>query len=305
MASDRLTTSGPGSPASCGESGASKSEQSCSACGQVTPQALRFHANGCAIWQCGICGLGRADTKGFDPGAYYTADYFSGRHNDGYSDYRGAEPVLRREFAHSADFVRRFSAGNRLLDLGCAYGFFLKEAAQRHFEVFGIELAEDAAQSCRDAGLNVFSGVADEANMTSIGKVDIITMFDVIEHLPQPRETLALCARHLKPGGVIVITTGDFASLAAQWAGRKWRLMTPPQHLWFFTRESLRRMGATLGLTIEHFDHPGKIVPLSLIMFQLRRMIGLRGPVIAAASHVGIPVNLFDAMRVVLRKGQA
>jgi hypothetical protein len=40
-------------------------------------------------------------------------------------------------------------------------------------------------------------------------------------------------------------------------------------------------------------------------MFQLRRMIGLRGPVIAAASHVGIPVNLFDAMRVVLRKGQA
>ena len=60
---------------------------------------------------------------------------------------------------------------------------------------------------------------------------------------------------------------------------------------------------ATLGLTMEHFEHPAKIVPLSLIMFQLRRMIGLRR--VAAANKVGIPVNLFDAMRVVLRKGQA
>ena len=279
------------------------SEQSCSACGRVTPQALRFHANGCAIWQCVTCGLGRADTKDFDPGAYYTADYFSGGRSDGYSDYRGAEPVLRREFAHSADFVRRFSDGSRLLDLGCAYGFFLKEAAKRHFEILGIELAEDAAESCRQAGLNVLSGIADEANMTRIGEVDVITMFDVIEHLPQPRESLALCVRYLKPGGVIVITTGDFASLAARWAGSKWRLMTPPQHLWFFTKESLRRMATTLGLTMEHFEHPAKIVPLSLIVFQLRRMIGLRGPLGAAANQVGIPVNLFDAMRVVLRKG--
>ena len=279
------------------------SEQSCSACGRVTPQALRFHANGCAIWQCVTCGLGRADTKDFDPGAYYTADYFCGGRSDGYSDYRGAEPVLRREFAHSADFIRRFSNGSRLLDLGCAYGFFLKEAAKRHFEILGIELAEDAAELCRQAGLNVLSGIADEANMTRIGEVDVITMFDVIEHLPQPRESLALCVRYLKPGGVIVITTGDFASLAARWAGSKWRLMTPPQHLWFFTRESLRRMAATLGLTMEHFEHPAKIVPLSLIMFQLRRMIGLRGPLGAVANQVGIPVNLFDVMRVVLRKG--
>ena len=279
------------------------SEQSCSACGRVTPQALRFHANGFAIWQCVTCGLGRADTKDFDPGAYYTADYFCGGRSDGYSDYRGAEPVLRREFAHSADFVRRFSDGSRLLDLGCAYGFFLKEAAKRHFEILGIELAEDAAESCRQAGLNVLSGIADEANMTRIGEVDVITMFDVIEHLPQPRESLALCVRYLKPGGIIVITIGDFASLAARWAGSKWRLMTPPQHLWFFTKESLRRMATTLGLTMEHFEHPAKIVPLSLIMFQLRRMIGLRGSLVAVTNQVGVPVNLFDAMRVVLRKG--
>ena len=276
--------------------------QACTACGETTAHAFRFKVSGCAIWQCQRCGLGHAETSGFDPNAYYTASYFSGERSDGYLDYQGSEPVLRREFAHSVDFVRRFRPSGRLLDLGCAYGFFLKEA-QRHFEVTGIELAEDAALACRQAGLQVYSGIADEATMARVGEVDVITLFDVIEHLPQPRETLALCSRHLKPGGVIVLTTGDFAALTARWAGAKWRLMTPPQHLWFFTRESLRRMALPLGLSIEHFDHPGKIVPLSLIVFQLKRMIGVRGSQLPTASHIGVPVNLFDAMRVVLRRG--
>jgi 2-polyprenyl-3-methyl-5-hydroxy-6-metoxy-1,4-benzoquinol methylase len=274
----------------------------CAACGETTHHLFRFKANGCEIWQCERCGLGWAKTSGFDPSTYYTTDYFSGRCGDGYSDYRGAEPVLRREFARSVDFVRRFFSSGRLLDLGCAYGFFLKEA-RCHFEVSGIELSEHAAAACRQAGLNVLSGVVDEANMARVGEVDVITMFDVIEHLPQPGETLALCYRYLKPGGIIVITTGDFAALAARWAGAKWRLMTPPQHLWYFTRESLRRMSAQIGFFMEHFVHPAKLVPLSLIVFQLRRMLGMRGSAITVANGVGIPVNLFDAMRVVLRKG--
>jgi 2-polyprenyl-3-methyl-5-hydroxy-6-metoxy-1,4-benzoquinol methylase len=257
--------------------------------------------NACEIRQCPSCGLGWAETSGFDPGSYYTADYFSGGRSDGYSDYCGAEQVLRREFAHSVDFLRRHLDGGRLLDLGCAYGFFLKEA-RPYFDVSGIELAEDAAESCRQASLHVLSGVADEANMAHIGEVDVITMFDVIEHVQRPRETLELCARYLRPGGVMVITTGDFASLTARLMGTRWRLMTPPQHLWFFTKESIRRMTAPLGFSLEHFDHPAKIVPLSLIIFQLRRMFGMRGPPALIAPAVGVPVNLFDAMRIVLRK---
>lgn len=273
----------------------------CPACGQATPHAYRFTVNGCAIWQCNGCGLGRTDAKGFEPDAYYTGGYFSGQHSDGYADYRGAEPVLRREFARSVAFVRRFCPSGRLLDLGCAYGFFLKEA-RPYFDVSGIELAEDAAQSCRQAGLSVLSGVADEANMARVGEVDVITLFDVIEHLPQPYDTLALCGRHLKPGGLIVITTGDFVSLTARLMGAAWRLMTPPQHLWFFTPESIRRMAQSLGLSVVHLDYPTKIVPLSLIFFQLRRMLGMRSSPRATVGRVGVPVNLFDAMRIVLRK---
>jgi SAM-dependent methyltransferase len=272
----------------------------CPACGGLTDQRLRFRVNGCDILQCSECGVGRAEVAGFDPAAYYTRDYFSGRHADGYADYLGAEPVLRREFAHSVDFIRKFRRGGKLLELGSAYGFFLMEAA-RYFEVAGIELAGDAAEYGRHAGLNVMRGMADEAKLRQIGPVDVIVLFDVIEHLADPRETLALCRRQLKPGGIIVLTTGDFGSLMARLAGAKWRLMTPPQHLWFFTRESMRRLASGLGLAMEHFDHPWKTVPASLIAFQLRRMLGLRAVQAPGASRIGVPVNLFDAMRIVLR----
>jgi SAM-dependent methyltransferase len=275
--------------------------QACPACGKLTEHRFRYRRNGCDIWQCSRCGLGRAETTGFDPRAYYTDEYFSGAHSDGYADYRAAEGVLRREFARSVALIRRYCPSGRLLDVGCAYGFFLQEAAP-YYDVTGIELADAAAEHCRRRGLNVLSGVADETNLARIGEVDVITLLDVIEHLPQPRDTLALCCRYLRPGGIILITTGDFASVPARLAGARWRLMTPPQHLWFFTPQSLRQTATTLGLSWERCDHPGKLVQVSLILFQLGRMLGFRGGAPAAASRIGIPVNLFDAMRIVLRK---
>jgi len=77
--------------------------------------------------------------------------------------------------------------------------------------------------------------------------------------------------------------------------------MTPPQHLWFFTRESFRRWGNRIGMRIESYGHPWKIVPLSLIAFQLARAVG-RSVTFPIGARLGLPVNLFDAMRIVLRK---
>ena len=273
----------------------------CLACGRDSPQRYLYARNGCSVFQCEECGLGRSEAAHFDPAAYYTKEYFSGQHADGYGDYRGSEPVLRREFARTVAVIQRHRAGGRLLELGCAYGFFLEEA-KRCFDVAGIELAADAAEHCRRAGLNVLTGLPDARNLASLGAIDVIVLLDVIEHLPDPCETLRLSVRHLNPGGIIVLTTGDFSSLYARLAGARWRLMTPPQHLWFFTQDSMRRFAADLGLAVEHIDHPWKIVPVSLVFFQLRRMLGLRHAAAASASSLGLPVNLFDAMRIVLRK---
>jgi SAM-dependent methyltransferase len=273
----------------------------CPACDRATAHRVLYRKNDCNILRCGECGLGRTDATGFDPASYYTGDYFDGGHADGYADYLGAEQVLRREFRQTLDLIRSLRPSGRLLEIGCAYGFFLSEAAP-HYDVTGIELAADAAAHARSRGLRVITGIADEATLAPLGQFDVVALLDVIEHLPQPRDTLALCERHLNPGGIVVITTGDFGSLPARLMGAHWRLMTPPQHLWFFTRTSMLRLGNALGLAMQRFEHPWKTVPVSLIAFQLGRMLGLRGGRRGTASRVGIPVNLFDAMRVVLRK---
>jgi SAM-dependent methyltransferase len=273
----------------------------CPSCARSTPQRFLYRKNGCDIWQCAECGLGRTETAGFDPAAYYTDGYFSGTHADGYADYRGAEPVLRREFARAVDFLRRHRDGGKLLEIGCAYGFFLHEA-KRYFDAVGIEPVEEAVAHARGAGLNVLHGIAEPQLLDRLGRFDAIVLLDVIEHLPDPRDTLGLCARQLNRGGVVMVTTGDFGSGVARLAGEKWRLMTPPQHLWFFTQESMRRLAASLGLELVACDHPWKVVPLSLIVFQCRRMLGRSPSRTPKGSRIGVPVNLFDAMRVVMRK---
>jgi SAM-dependent methyltransferase len=274
---------------------------SCPACGVPTGQRYLYSKEACDILQCEECGLGRAETTGFDPFSYYSKEYFSGGQPDGYADYLGAEPVLRSEFARVLAFLRLYCSRGRLLEIGCAYGFFLREA-RRHFDVSGIELAEDAAAYCRRLGLNVLQGGVDEDKFRRLGMLDVIVLLDVIEHLPNPRETIDLCSRYLSPGGVLLLTTGDFGSIVARVSGAKWRLMTPPQHLWFFTRQSLRRFAEGACLEFVSYDHPWKLVPLSLITFQLARILGMRPTRRPQASGFGIPVNLFDAMRVVLRK---
>ena len=271
----------------------------CPACNARTSHRFLYLKNRCEIFQCATCGLGRAQAPAFDPAAYYTGGYFSGDHADGYADYRGAEPVLRREFARTVDFIRRYRRSGKLLEVGCAYGFFLQEA-KRYFTVAGIELAADAAAHCRRQGLAVETGTAEAIGHS--GPFDVIVLLDVIEHLPDPHAAMAALARALALDGVIVLTTGDFASLAARTLRSAWRLMTPPQHLWFFTPRSMERLAVSAGLEIAALDHPWKIVPLSLVAYQLGRLAGIRAKL--PASRVGLPINLFDAMRVVLRRKQ-
>jgi SAM-dependent methyltransferase len=268
----------------------------------VTPHRFLFIKNGCDVFQCGSCGLGRADGSSFDPLAYYNQGYFSGGQSDGYADYCSAEPVLRREFARTVEFIQDRKPQGRLLEIGCAYGFFLDEARRAGFEVSGIEPAELAAAHARDLGLNIVCGMLTETTFKSLGTLDVIVLLDVIEHLPDPHEALALCADHLRPDGIIVLTTGDFGSIVAQSTGAHWRLMTPPQHLWFFNRDSVASLAHSVGLRIESSDHPWKFVPLSLVVFQLGRMLGRKAAASSIGSRFAIPVNLFDAMRVVLSK---
>jgi SAM-dependent methyltransferase len=277
---------------------------SCPACSEETSHSRLFTVNKCEIVQCRTCGLGRTLAPGFQPDSYYTKSYFNGSIADGYADYEGSGPILLREFGKVVHEIEKFvPAGGHVLEVGCAYGFFLK-AARTRFEVTGIEIADSAVQSCRLDGLRVYHGVVSGPLLASIGQVDAVVLLDVIEHLPDPEDDLRLLTRALRPGGVMIVSTGDFASVLARYMGPKWRLMTPPQHLWYFTPVSLRKLAKRVGLETLDISYPWKLVPMGLVIFQLKRMLGLRTQNSTSNANayrsLCIPLNLFDAMRVTL-----
>ena len=276
----------------------------CPACNAVEQQKYLYPVNNCAVTRCAGCGVGRALPDAFDPAAYYTGDYFNGGREDGYFDYEHSADVLRREFrAIVEDLQTQFGPGARLLEVGCAYGYFLQEA-RHHFDVEGIEISRDAVHACHRAGLTqVRCGTIASVQLDELGGFDVIVMLDVIEHLEHPSEDIERLASLLRPGGMIVISTGDFSSFFARRMGRRWRLLTPPQHLWFFTPKAIDHMARRSGLRTLRVKYPWKLIPVSLIAHQAKRMLGWNWlPIPKLLSAVGVPVNLFDAMRISLRK---
>jgi 2-polyprenyl-3-methyl-5-hydroxy-6-metoxy-1,4-benzoquinol methylase len=247
--------------------------------------------------------LGSATKGNFDPELFYVGDYFNGKIREGYADYLGSEPVLRGEFRRIVDCVRQIAPSGTLIEIGAAYGFFLLEA-KAHYQVHGVEIAEEAAEFARARGLDVRTGALTRSILEEIGPIDIAVMLDVIEHLEDPKAALELCGEFLRPSGAVILTTPDFDSVLARITGKSWRNMTPPQHLWYFTRDSITRMAAAAGLEVCQISRPWKRVPMSLIVQLISRYTGLELPrsTLTSLSKTGFPVNLFDAMRIVLRK---
>jgi SAM-dependent methyltransferase len=273
----------------------------CPVCGRDESFRYMYEVKRFVIGKCARCGLGATELPpDFDPKSIYTEDYFEGGHDDGYADYAKSEIILRHEFRDAVAALRPFATpSGKLLEVGCAYGFFLKEAKD-HFDVCGIEVSEHASNIARSSGLDVTTGMLSPEFLTQKGPFDAAVMLDVIEHLGEPDRVIEMLRDGLKPGGALLLTTGDWSAALSRVMGAKWRLMTPPQHLFFFDPKTLEGLLGRLGFRVQSVTHPWKRVPLSLILYQLSRYAPLsllrkRLPELRG----GLPLNLFDAVRVV------
>jgi SAM-dependent methyltransferase len=272
----------------------------CPVCGDSRQAEQIFVRDGFPILRCSGCGVGKTDLPaGFATESIYNEGYFQGEQADGYSDYLGSENVLRAEFRTVVEDLRRAGASRgKLLELGCAYGFFLAEAAP-HFEVQGIEVSEMAARFCRSRGLDVEQGILTDEYVDRRAPFDAVVMLDVVEHLAEPDVVMNLLHRAMEPGGRLMISTGDWESALSRIMGKNWRLMTPPQHTFFFSPRTMSAMLARVGFKVVECRKPWKRVPFDLALYQLGRILGMKKPPRLEGIHLGLPVNLFDAFRMV------
>jgi SAM-dependent methyltransferase len=256
--------------------------------------------NGFEIVEC-TCGLARTVLPdGFDIASIYTKDYFQGGHRDGYADYEGSGDELRHEFRRIFHALQRHVKGGKLIELGCAYGYFLEEAATS-FEVTGVEISDHARQVCHGRGLVVEREASPEL-LAKRGPFDAAVMLDVLEHMQEPGETLDILHGALRPGSQLLLTTGDYGSLLARAMGKRWRLMTPPQHLWFFSPRTVTALLERHGFRVHTVEHPWKLVPLALVAYQASRYVGGQDLVRKFVPPGKLPINLFDAMRVIAER---
>lgn len=204
--------------------------------------------------RCVECGLVRLDPVISQQAAraLYDEGYFRGGSSYGYLDYEADERLHR---VNAVDRLGRLATAGarppgRLVDVGCAHGFFLDEARAAGWEVAGVEISPEASRHARERlGIDVVESLAD---VERTGRpVDVVTMFQVLEHLTAPREALEISRRILCPGGVLLIETWDLGSLVARLSGRHWQQVSPPSVVTLYDRatltDALRRAGFRVG----------------------------------------------------------
>jgi SAM-dependent methyltransferase len=275
----------------------------CVLCETATEHEVLFEKWGYPILRCSGCQLTSTDIRrDFDAASIYSQGYFCGARRDGYADYAGSEPVLRKEFRRMIERLHGYDrSAKRLLEIGCAHGFFLLEA-QRYFECYGIEISDEAAKLCQSRGLTVHCGTVESEFLKANSPFDAVVMLDVIEHLQNPAEVLKMLYASLSRRGLLMISTGDWASALARIMKKHWRLMTPPQHLFFFSRKTLIDLLSKAGFRVVYCARPWKSVPLGLAAYQMGNRLGTRLRFLESLNWLAAPVNLFDTIQVIARK---
>jgi len=138
----------------------------------------------------------------------------------------------------------------RVLDVGCGRGQLLRAFRERGWGVEGTELNESAAAFARDV-LKIPVTIAPAFALPWPDQTfDAVTMWHVLEHLPNPGAALREAARVLRPDGVLFAGTPNFGSPEARWTRDKWFHLDVPRHLTHFTPESLRSALATAGFDV-------------------------------------------------------
>ncbi|WP_396187669.1 class I SAM-dependent methyltransferase [Flavobacterium sp.] len=139
------------------------------------------------------------------------------------------------------------SKGN-LLDIGAGTGDFLNEANKQGWTTLGYEPNNSAKILAENKGV-VFT---DDIFVLPNASFDVITMWHVLEHVPNLEEYIANLKRLLKPGGTIIIAVPNYKSFDAQYYGRFWAAYDVPRHLWHFSKSSIKRLFSDHDLKLFH-----------------------------------------------------
>jgi 2-polyprenyl-3-methyl-5-hydroxy-6-metoxy-1,4-benzoquinol methylase len=154
--------------------------------------------------------------------------------------------------------------GRKLLDVGAYTGVFVEIAARHGWDAWGVEPSRWAVSEAQSQGLNVIQGTVGTADLPK-GAFDVVTMWDVIEHLTDPLSALQGAHDLLKPGGLLVVHTIDIGSIFARLMRSRWPWLME-MHIYYFDRRTLRLMMEKAGFTVTKIRAQGRTLRLGYLM---------------------------------------
>jgi SAM-dependent methyltransferase len=198
----------------------------------------------------------------------------------------------RTIYEQGLTFVERERGVGRLLDIGCAFGVFMQIASARGWNVKGVEVSPYASRYAREQrGLDVVTGSGADVRHPD-NSFDLVTMWDVLEHVRDARASVQAAARWLKPGGYFLVTTDNYDSLLSRLGGAAYAVSFGmfaypierfyiPFNSCYFTRRDVTALFQNAGLQEHHFrgiDYPIDKIKLGAAERQLLRVLyGLGG----------------------------
>jgi len=237
----------------------------------------------------------------------YEGDYFTGGE---FGDYASQQPAFARNFrAYLARMRRAGATGGRLLEVGCAYGFFLDEA-RRDFDALGMDVNAEAIAAARSRGANAIC--QEFLDFTPPTDFDVVCLWDTIEHVLDPRAYLERAHAVLAPRGWVFLTTGDVGSLMARLRGPRWRMIHPPSHVNYFSRATMTRLLDRSGFDAVSIGSVGTWRDVANALHLLA--LFSKAPAVRGVAHaldrvlarrlpsIGFYLNLHDIMFVAARR---
>lgn len=255
------------------------------------------------IVRCRRCGLVYTNPR-LD--RYDIADTYEAVQDPLYLEEREGRILTFEHHLRPLEHITGPPNGRPLLDVGCYTGIFVEIATRHGWDAWGLEPSHWAVEEARKRGLHVVQGTLDTADLPD-AFFDVVTLWDVIEHLIDPRSALCHARRLLKPGGLLVVHTIDIESLFARLMGARWPWLME-MHIYYFSRRTLRAMLESCGFRVLSDRPQGRYLRLGYLMNRVGALmpwvgrpaewlvtrLGLRG--------VAVPVNLGDLFTAYARK---
>lgn len=198
----------------------------------------------------------------------YSESYYKAWGLKGQEDNGPLKKMKIATFDLRLNLIQKYKPNGKILDVGCATGYFLEAAQKRGFECSGVEFSEYSSNIAKQKFGNstIFHGTIEDCGFRE-KDFDVIAMSDLIEHVRNPLQTLKKAKALLKEDGIIMIITPNTDSLSNKLMKRRWTHYKP-EHFFYFNKHSMNHLAHMLGLNLMYTENSRKAVNIEYLKTQ-------------------------------------